>query len=276
MPRSRGISSRSGRTNWCCHERPDHAREQVSNDPIRTMAPVKAGKDADAVRASGRFGWCGSCAAWRCSPCSRVYSTGRSCSGSATGEDNNFTLHSLPWQTATVYFAVIDLVAAVGLWLAAVWGAVVWLTAAVSMAAVEVFFPQIYGGRLDRRAVRTRADRMLSRAGFAVGARTSALINRKKYPGGWHGENRIYRSRQYGSADGAEPDQGRSSGRRPRCQRGVDRETQKRRRRGCRECERACVAFGRDRHHAAVRKGSPRDLSRRQRDRRERQSRRAC
>ena len=34
----------------------------------------------------------------------------------------------------------------VGLWLAAVWGAVVWLTAAVSMAAVEAFFPQIYGG----------------------------------------------------------------------------------------------------------------------------------
>ena len=33
-----------------------------------------------------------------------------------------------------------------GLWLAAVWGAVVWLTAAVSMAAVQVFFPQIYGG----------------------------------------------------------------------------------------------------------------------------------
>src|SRR5205085_6607228 len=68
--------------------------------------------------------------------------------GIGDGEDNNFTLHSLPWQTATVYFAVIDLIAAVGLWLAAVWGAVVWLTAAVSMAAVEVFFPQVYGGRL--------------------------------------------------------------------------------------------------------------------------------
>jgi hypothetical protein len=53
-----------------------------------------------------------------------------------------------PWQTATVFFAVIDLVAAVGLWLAAAWGAVVWLTACVSMAAVEVFFPQVYGGRL--------------------------------------------------------------------------------------------------------------------------------
>lgn len=68
--------------------------------------------------------------------------------GIGDGPENNFMLHSLPWQTATVYFAIIDLVAAVGLWLAAVWGAVVWLTASVSMAAVEVFFPQIYGGRI--------------------------------------------------------------------------------------------------------------------------------
>ena len=66
--------------------------------------------------------------------------------GIGEGPDTNFSSQSVPWQTATVYFAVIDLVAAVGLWLAAVWGAVVWLTAAVSMAAVEVFFPQIYGG----------------------------------------------------------------------------------------------------------------------------------
>lgn len=58
----------------------------------------------------------------------------------------NFELHSVAWQTATVFFAVIDLVAAVGLWLAAAWGAVVWLTAVVSMAVVEVFFPQVYGG----------------------------------------------------------------------------------------------------------------------------------
>lgn len=66
--------------------------------------------------------------------------------GIGEGPDTNFTTQSLPWRTATVYFAIIDLVAAVGLWLAAVWGAVVWLTAGVSMAAVEVFFPQIYGG----------------------------------------------------------------------------------------------------------------------------------
>jgi Family of unknown function (DUF6163) len=59
-----------------------------------------------------------------------------------------FESYSTPYQTATVFFAVIDLVAAVGLWLAAPWGAVVWLTSAVSMAVVETLFPQIYGGRL--------------------------------------------------------------------------------------------------------------------------------
>jgi Family of unknown function (DUF6163) len=65
-----------------------------------------------------------------------------------SGPPDGFEYQPIPWQTATVFFAVIDLVAAVGLWLAAPWGAVVWLTASVSMAAVEVFFPQVYGGRI--------------------------------------------------------------------------------------------------------------------------------
>jgi hypothetical protein len=64
------------------------------------------------------------------------------------GREGGFEAHGVPFQTATVFFAVIDLVAAVGLWLAAAWGAVVWLTAAVSMAAVELLFPQIYGGSM--------------------------------------------------------------------------------------------------------------------------------
>jgi hypothetical protein len=68
--------------------------------------------------------------------------------GIGAGADGGFEMHTVAWQTATVFFAVIDLVAAVGLWLAAAWGAVVWLTAVVSMAVVEVFFPQIYGGSL--------------------------------------------------------------------------------------------------------------------------------
>ena len=64
------------------------------------------------------------------------------------GEEEAFENQSMPWQTATVYFAVIELVAAVGLWLATPWGAVVWLTTVVSMAVIELMFPGIYGGSL--------------------------------------------------------------------------------------------------------------------------------
>ncbi len=57
-----------------------------------------------------------------------------------------FENHSIAWQTATVFFAVIDLVAAVGLWLAAAWGAVIWLTSVASMLVLVIFFPQVFGG----------------------------------------------------------------------------------------------------------------------------------
>src|SRR3981081_3604570 len=52
------------------------------------------------------------------------------------GRDEGFENQSMAWQTATIYFAVIELVAAVGLWLATPWGAVVWLTTVVSMAVI--------------------------------------------------------------------------------------------------------------------------------------------
>jgi hypothetical protein len=68
--------------------------------------------------------------------------------GIGDGAGSTFEEASMPWQAATIFFAVIDLVAAVGLWLAAAWGGVVWLTASISMAAIELFFPQVYGGRL--------------------------------------------------------------------------------------------------------------------------------
>jgi hypothetical protein len=64
------------------------------------------------------------------------------------GEENAFENQPLAWQAATIYFAVIELVAAVGLWLATPWGAVVWLTTVVSMAVIELMFPIIYGGSL--------------------------------------------------------------------------------------------------------------------------------
>ena len=61
---------------------------------------------------------------------------------------SGFDSYGTPYQAATVFFAVIDPVAGVGLWLAAPWGAVVWLTTVVSMAVIELMFPGIYGGSL--------------------------------------------------------------------------------------------------------------------------------
>ena len=68
--------------------------------------------------------------------------------GFVGGEEEAFENQSMAWQTATIYFAVIELVAAVGLWLATPWGAVVWLTTVVSMAVIELMFRAIYGGSL--------------------------------------------------------------------------------------------------------------------------------
>jgi Family of unknown function (DUF6163) len=77
-----------------------------------------------------------------------------------------FEAYSTSYQAATVFFAVIDLVAAVGLWLAAPWGAVVWLTSVISMVAVQVLFPQIYGGHLWVVAV--EAMLVFAYLGFAL------------------------------------------------------------------------------------------------------------
>ncbi|OJY46610.1 MAG: hypothetical protein BGP08_16425 [Rhizobiales bacterium 64-17] len=74
-----------------------------------------------------------------------LYHWARLC-GIGVAPDDVFEAHTSPWQVATIFFAVIDLVAAVGLWLAAPWGAVVWLTSIVSMIAVEILFPQVLGG----------------------------------------------------------------------------------------------------------------------------------
>jgi uncharacterized protein DUF6163 len=61
------------------------------------------------------------------------------------GEEGGFEAHAQSWQATTVFFSVIDLVAAVGLWLVAPWGAVVWLTSTVTMIMIQLFFDQVYG-----------------------------------------------------------------------------------------------------------------------------------
>ena len=68
--------------------------------------------------------------------------------GFVGGEEEAFENQALAWQASTIYFAVIELVAAVGLWLATPWGAVVWLITVVSMTVIELMFPAIYGGSL--------------------------------------------------------------------------------------------------------------------------------
>jgi hypothetical protein len=52
-----------------------------------------------------------------------------------------FEARPMTQQAVTVYFAVIDLLAAVGLWLLAPWGGVVWLLAVVSKLVLSFVFP---------------------------------------------------------------------------------------------------------------------------------------
>ena len=175
-PRSSGISRRLGPTNWCCRScTRDRATPSTPIRP-RTLEPVHADEQrrTDETRWTARLVMFLRVMAGALDG-SRGCITGRWCAASR-GPDGRLRVRSrLPWQTATVFFAVIDLVAAVGLWLAAAWGAVVWLTAAVSMAAVEVFFPQVYGGRMIVVVDRGRAAVRLSVPRHPIGARASAL-----------------------------------------------------------------------------------------------------
>lgn len=126
---------------------PPSMNEPVITDQGRTLEPVHSGKDR---QKEGR--WTG----WLVlflrvmavlSLMKGLYHWSIVC-GIGDGPDASFETAPLPWQAATVFFAVIDLVAAVGLWLTAAWGAVVWLTAAISMVAVQILFPNVYGGGL--------------------------------------------------------------------------------------------------------------------------------
>lgn len=49
---------------------------------------------------------------------------------------------STGFQAGLIYFAVIDLLAAVGLWLTSTWGGVLWLLAVMSHLILAVFFPR--------------------------------------------------------------------------------------------------------------------------------------
>lgn len=57
-----------------------------------------------------------------------------------------FETRSTGYQATTIYFAVIDLIAAVGLWMASTWGGVLWLLALMSHMILAWFFPRIVTG----------------------------------------------------------------------------------------------------------------------------------
>lgn len=62
--------------------------------------------------------------------------------GVAADAQTPFENRLLSYQAIIVYFAVIDLVAAVGLWLTSTWGGVLWLLATLSQLLLSFFFPR--------------------------------------------------------------------------------------------------------------------------------------
>lgn len=49
------------------------------------------------------------------------------------------------WQIVTVHMGVVDLVAAVGLWMRVAWGNVLWVYAAVFEVAIHTLFAETFG-----------------------------------------------------------------------------------------------------------------------------------
>jgi hypothetical protein len=54
-----------------------------------------------------------------------------------------FETRSTGYQATVIYFALIDLIAAVGLWMGSTWGGIMWLLAVMSHLILAAFFPGI-------------------------------------------------------------------------------------------------------------------------------------
>ncbi len=63
-------------------------------------------------------------------------------------EASPFDARPVGAQATLIYFAVLDLVAAVGLWLTSTWGGVMWLLAVMSHLILTIFFPRIVVGNV--------------------------------------------------------------------------------------------------------------------------------
>jgi hypothetical protein len=83
--------------------------------------------------------------------------------GLIAGGGGMFVTMSTSWQLATMHFAVVDIVAATGLWMRVAWGNVVWIYAAVAEIILHVVFYGKFG--TDILLV---AFHLLTIGGFAV------------------------------------------------------------------------------------------------------------
>jgi hypothetical protein len=57
----------------------------------------------------------------------------------------SFETMSAPWQLVTIHLAVVDLVAAVGLWMRVAWGNVIWVYVALFEVAMHTVFAETFG-----------------------------------------------------------------------------------------------------------------------------------
>lgn len=65
--------------------------------------------------------------------------------GIATGQGGSFEEMTSAWKMATINLAVVDLVAAVGLWQRVAWGNVIWIYAALFEVAMHTIFIGTFG-----------------------------------------------------------------------------------------------------------------------------------
>lgn len=65
--------------------------------------------------------------------------------GLAGSPGGPFETMSAAWQFLTMYLAIVDLVAAVGLWMRVAWGKVIWICAALSEVAFHTIFIDSFG-----------------------------------------------------------------------------------------------------------------------------------
>jgi len=61
--------------------------------------------------------------------------------------EGGFVAQTIDWQSTTVFYGVIDLVVAVGLWIATAWGVAVWLLAIACQVLTHGALAEIFGER---------------------------------------------------------------------------------------------------------------------------------